>query len=184
MGTPGLEFLTSSNAHTVSLPINIFINNNFVIFLFFRSDMHAECRYQCAFNFPAMVVFIGPSNFIDILYPTFVDLAADPAWRVRQTLARGLHEVAKLVGVGFKITKTEVSNLFADSQIEVLEAMVSNMVHVIDALARHGVLQFAGQGGKYSHDLSRSLLNCEETISMTRNWRLQVYQLFLGKKYK
>jgi hypothetical protein len=79
-----------------------------------------------------------------------------------------------LVGNDFKVTKTEVSNLFADTQIEVLEAMVSNMVHVIDALARHGVLQFAGQGGKYSYDLSRSLLSCEETISLTRNWRLQV----------
>ena len=51
--------------------------------------------------------------------------------------------------------------------------MVTNMVHVIDALARHGVLQFAGQGGKFSYDLSRALLNCEETISFTRNWRLQ-----------
>lgn len=60
-----------------------------------------------------MVVFIGPSNFIELLYPTFADLAADPAWRVRQTLARGLHEVAKIVGSGFKITKMEVANLFA-----------------------------------------------------------------------
>lgn len=120
-----------------------------------------------------MVVFVGSSNFIELLYPTFSDLATDPAWRVRQTLARGLHEVAKLVGVSFKVTKSEVANLFADSQIEVLEAMVSNMVHVIDALARHGVLQFAGQGGKYSYDLSRALLNCEESISLTRNWRLQ-----------
>jgi hypothetical protein len=50
--------------------------------------------------------------------------------------------------------------------------MVSNMVHIIDALARHGVLQFAGQGGKYSHDLSRALLTCEQTISSTRKWRL------------
>ena len=60
-----------------------------------------------------MVVFVGPSNFMELLYPTFADLSSDPAWRVRQTLARCLHEVAKLVGSGFKVTKSEVANLFA-----------------------------------------------------------------------
>lgn len=138
-----------------------------------KSELYSECRLHCAFNFPAMVVFAEPSNFVDMLYPAFVDLASDPSWNVRQTLALGLHEVAKIAGPGFNFTKMEICNLFSDSQIDVLEAMVSNMVHVIDSLARHGVLQFAGQGGKYSHDLSRSLLKCEESISQTRNWRLQ-----------
>ena len=40
----------------------------------FRSELHAECRLQCAFNFPAMVIFVGHSNFNEILYPTFADL--------------------------------------------------------------------------------------------------------------
>ena len=138
-----------------------------------RSDLHAECRLQCAYNFPAMILFSGPENFVKTLYPIFATLAADPTWRVRCTLAKGLHEVAKLVNTGFNVTKMEICGLFADSHIEVLEAMVANMVHVIDALARHGVLLFAGQGGQYSQGLSRALLNCEETISLTRNWRLQ-----------
>ena len=138
-----------------------------------RSELHAECRQQCAYNFPAMILFTGPENFVKLIYPTFASLAADPTWRVRCTLAKGLHEVAKLVNAGFNVTKMEVCGLFADSHIEVLEAMVANMVHVIDALARHGVLLFAGQGGQYSQGLSRALLNCEETISLTRNWRLQ-----------
>ena len=139
-----------------------------------RSELHAECRLQCAYNFPAMTLFSGPENFVKTLYPTFASLASDPTWKVRCTLARGLHEVAKLVNAEFNFCKMEVCGLFADSHIEVLEAMVANMVHVIDALARHGVLLFAGQGGQYSHGLSRALLNCEETISLTRNWRLQV----------
>ena len=50
--------------------------------------------------------------------------------------------------------------------------MITNMVHVIDALARFGVLQF-GQGGQFSADLSAALLHCEATVDRTRNWRLQ-----------
>ena len=56
--------------------------------------------------------------------------------------------------------------------MEVLDAMITNMVHVIDALARFGVLQF-GQGGQFSADLSAALLHCEATVDRTRNWRLQ-----------
>ena len=57
--------------------------------------------------------------------------------------------------------------------MDVLDAMITNMVHVIDALARFGVLQF-GQGGQFSADLSAALLHCEATVDRTRNWRLQV----------
>ncbi len=38
--------------------------------------MYAECRYECAFNFPSMVVFVGASNFTELLYPTFADLVS------------------------------------------------------------------------------------------------------------
>ena len=61
----------------------------------------------------------------------------------------------------------------ADDSVDVLDAMITNMVHVIDALARFGVLQF-GQGGQFSADLSAALLHCEATVDRTRNWRLQV----------
>ena len=61
---------------------------------------------------------------------------------------------------------------FSDDSVDVLDAMITNMVHVIDALARFGVLQF-GQGGQFSADLSAALLHCEATVDRTRNWRLQ-----------
>ena len=61
----------------------------------------------------------------------------------------------------------------SDDSVDVLDAMITNMVHVIDALARFGVLQF-GQGGQFSADLSAALLHCEATVDRTRNWRLQV----------
>jgi hypothetical protein len=47
----------------------------------------------------------------------------------------------------------------------VLEAMVSNMVHVIDALARHGVLQFAGQGSTLSNSISAGNLSVKFSSS-------------------
>jgi hypothetical protein len=60
-----------------------------------------------------MVAFAGPADFAEKLYPTFAYLANDPSVKVRQTLARGLHEIAQLVWTSFKVTKIEVAQLFA-----------------------------------------------------------------------
>ena len=136
-----------------------------------KSDLYQICRRECAFNFPAMILFNGQQNFVENLYPIFSLLASDPHFSVRKTLASSLHEVARLVGSSFACTKNEVCKLFGDNHVEVLEAMVANLVHVIDALARHGVLQF-GQSGVYSEELSSALLKCESLVGQTRNWRL------------
>ena len=44
-------------------------------------------------------------------------------------------------GSKFSSLKEEVVSLFSDSDVSVLACMVTNMVYVIDALARFGVLQ-------------------------------------------
>ena len=80
-----------------------------------------------------------------------------------------------LNAVGWKVKQHIIKSVFSfflDDNVEVLEAMITNMVHVIDALARYGVLKF-GQGGQFSADLSAALLHCEATVATTRNWRLQ-----------
>ena len=69
------------------------------------------------------------------------------------------------------MTKLQIVSLFNDTNVDVLASMVTNMVYVIDALARFGVLQF-GSTGSYSQELSVSILNMEEVINSTRNWRL------------
>jgi serine/threonine-protein phosphatase 4 regulatory subunit 4 len=137
-----------------------------------KSEIFSDSRRECAYNFPAMVIFVGPSSFVESLYSTFAGLAADPVAKVRKTLASSLHELAKLVGTSFNTTKVQIVRLFHDDSVDVLDAMITNMVHVIDALARFGVLQF-GQGGQFSADLSAALLHCEATVDRTRNWRLQ-----------
>ena len=59
-----------------------------------------------------MVIFVGPSSFIESLYTTFAGLAADPVAKVRKTLASSLHELAKLVGTSFNTTKVQIVRLF------------------------------------------------------------------------
>ena len=59
-----------------------------------------------------MVIFVGPSSFIESLYSTFAGLAADPVAKVRKTLASSLHELAKLVGTSFNTTKVQIVRLF------------------------------------------------------------------------
>ena len=41
------------------------------------------------------------------------------------------------IGGKFSLTKMQVVALFQDSHVEVLSAMVANMVYIIDALARY-----------------------------------------------
>ena len=64
-----------------------------------------------------MVIFVGPSSFIESLYTTFAGLAADPVAKVRKTLASSLHELAKLVGSSFNTTKVQIVRLFHSKNI-------------------------------------------------------------------
>jgi len=136
-----------------------------------KTEKYIECRLACAYNLPGMVLFVGAVNFTDQLFSTFCDFATDPSPSVRKTLASSLHELIKIIGINFSLTKMQIVALFNDSSIDVLSAMVTNMVYVIDALARFGVLQF-GSAGSYSQELSMAILHCEEAINSTRNWRL------------
>ena len=118
-----------------------------------------------------MVLFVGAPNFAEKLFSTFCDFASDSSPMVRKTLAASLHELIKIIGTNFCLLKMQIVALFNDNNIDVLSSMVFNMVYVIDGLARFGVLQF-GSTSSYSQDLSLAILNMEEKINSTRNWRL------------
>lgn len=132
-----------------------------------KGAKYVECRQACAYNLPGMVLFVGSANFTDKLFSTFCDFATDPSHLVRKTLAASLHELIKIIGTNFSLSKMQVVALFNDNNVEVLSAMVVNMVYVIDALARFGVLQF-GSCGSYSQELSYAILHMEEVIHSTR----------------
>ena len=83
-----------------------------------KTELYSEIRRECAYNFPAMVIFVGPSNFVEILYPTFAGLAADPMAKVRKTLASSLHELANRVESSFNTTKVQIVRLFNGKKIK------------------------------------------------------------------
>ncbi|TSR99385.1 Serine/threonine-protein phosphatase 4 regulatory subunit 4 [Bagarius yarrelli] len=56
-------------------------------------NKYALVRRNCAFNFPAMVLFADPNHFLSELYRTFSSLCHDPEISVRRTTAEGFHEV-------------------------------------------------------------------------------------------
>ena len=112
-----------------------------------------------------MVLFAEARNFSTLMYPIFVILSIDKNSMVRSSIASSLHELAKIIGTNFDLIKNQIVNLFSDDSIEVLEHMVTNMVHIIDALARSGtVLQF-GQGGQFSIDISNALVSVAHHLS-------------------
>ena len=82
-----------------------------------KTELYSEVRRECAYNFPAMVIFVGPSNFVETLYPTFAGLAADPMAKVRKTLASSLHELANRVESSFNTTKVQIVRLFNGKKI-------------------------------------------------------------------
>ena len=116
-----------------------------------------------------MVLFAEAKYFSRAMQSTFISLSTDSSSVVRSSIAASLHELAKIIGANFDLIKNQIVNLFSDNSIEVLENMVANMVHIIDALARSGnVLQF-GQGGQFSTDISNALVS---------SLRLYIYRIF------
>jgi hypothetical protein len=63
-----------------------------------KSWIILQVRLACAYNLPAMVLFVGAAHFTDQLFATFCDLATDPSPGVRKTLAASLHELIKIIG--------------------------------------------------------------------------------------
>ena len=57
----------------------------------------AEVNYHCAFNFPAVLLALGPSKW-DELSGCFHSLVKDSKFTVRRTLACSLHEIAHILG--------------------------------------------------------------------------------------
>lgn len=87
-----------------------------------------EVPYHCAYNFPAVLVTLGPSSWPK-LKGVYEALVKDARMKVRRTLAFSLHEVAKIVGPD--LTEKElipVLNYFLkDREEDVREGVVENL---------------------------------------------------------
>ncbi|KAM4690359.1 serine/threonine-protein phosphatase 4 regulatory subunit 4 isoform 2-T2 [Rhinophrynus dorsalis] len=79
---------------------------------------YLSVRKNCAYNFPAMVVFAGSKSFHIELYATFFCLCHDPDVPVRYTMAVGFYEVSKLLGSNVYLIHKELVALLQDDSLE------------------------------------------------------------------
>ena len=100
-----------------------------------QNSLDAEMNYNCAFNFPAIALTLGIANwkFVKDLYKK---LTEDNNWKVRQTLAYSIHELALILGT--ECTQSELVPVF-DSFIkdvdEVRMGIVSNLSKFLSVLS-------------------------------------------------
>ncbi|XP_043490793.1 serine/threonine-protein phosphatase 4 regulatory subunit 4-like isoform X2 [Polistes fuscatus] len=131
-----------------------------------------ECRRCSAFNLPAMFIFISPSvEDVDSLLSTFSALTNDSYYIIRRTVASGIHEVAKILGMKSGRIKADFIKLLKDDPEEVLQKLVPNISSTLECLIRS---QTIGPDRMDSNlmEILKALLICEAEIASTHNWRL------------
>ncbi|KAJ8311079.1 hypothetical protein KUTeg_011370 [Tegillarca granosa] len=142
--------------------------------IFEEEDKLVECRKNCAFNFPAMVLFIGAKQFKSELYGTFSSLCKDPHNQVRKIMSSSYHEVSKLLGTNVHIIQPDLVVLLKDESIEVLKGVISNLPDILDTLIGLGSNHTLSETKMNSlSDVIPALLNSEVVIFGSNNWRLQ-----------
>ncbi|XP_021926333.1 serine/threonine-protein phosphatase 4 regulatory subunit 4-like isoform X3 [Zootermopsis nevadensis] len=146
------------------------------------TNNHVACRYNCAYNFPAIAMFYSSAgkmdNFNKQLYPTFQDLASDPYFIVRRKIACGLNEIAGVLGAGNSVLKPELIKLLGDNDEEVLRGLVPRLGETLMLLSKAGTFSPDVMDSTVM-DIGQALLRCEAVISMTTNWRL--HTVILGQ---
>ena len=125
------------------------------------NSLDSEMNYNCAFNFPAIALTLGVSHW-KYIRDLYKKLAEDVGWKVRQTLAYSIHELAIILGT--EITQIDLVPIF-DSYIkdvdEVRMGIVSNLTKFLKVL---------------SLDFKRSYmpkLNDFLKMDNQRNWRFR-----------
>uniref|UniRef100_A0A674B117 Protein phosphatase 4, regulatory subunit 4 n=1 Tax=Salmo trutta TaxID=8032 RepID=A0A674B117_SALTR len=101
---------------------------------------YALVRRNCAYNFPAMVLFADPNHFLTELYPTFSSLCHDPEITVRRTMAEGFHEIVKLLGPNVHFIHKELVVLLQDDSLEVRHLIVPELVPALAAAEQKAAL--------------------------------------------
>ncbi|XP_076674641.1 serine/threonine-protein phosphatase 4 regulatory subunit 4 isoform X2 [Andrena cerasifolii] len=137
-----------------------------------EDEKSVECRRHCAFNLPAMFIFVSnSSDDTDALLLTFTALACDDFYLVRRTVACGFHEVAKLLGPKSGRINTDLIKLLKDESEEVLQCLVPHIALTLDCLAESQTIGIDRVDATLM-EIGRALLKCESEIASTNNWRL------------
>ncbi|KAG8182940.1 hypothetical protein JTE90_010569 [Oedothorax gibbosus] len=134
---------------------------------FDHKNRYRECRCACAYNFPAMVLFSGPENFEKELYLTFKNLCLDPFQNVRQRMACGFYEIARLLSANASLLQHELVALLQDDCIEVLKGLIPYLPECLKAVCCSTTSQDCDKT-----NLVKALISCEEATSVGSSWRL------------
>ncbi|XP_033325944.1 serine/threonine-protein phosphatase 4 regulatory subunit 4 isoform X4 [Megalopta genalis] len=135
-------------------------------------EKHMECRRCCAFNLPAMFLFVSDSSDdTDALLVTFNSLASDHYYTIRKTVASGIGEVAKILYPKSGRIKLDLIKLLKDDSEEVLQGLVPHIGTTLDCLAESQTIG-VDRVDSTLMEIGRALLKCESEISTTHNWRL------------
>ena len=100
-----------------------------------QNNLDSEMNYNCAFNFPAIALTLGTPHW-PYIRDLYRKLAEDVSWKVRQTLAYSIHELAIIIGTD--LTELDLVPTF-DSYIkdvdEVRMGIVSNLTKFFRVLS-------------------------------------------------
>ncbi|EDL81780.1 similar to RIKEN cDNA 8430415E04 (predicted) [Rattus norvegicus] len=136
-----------------------------------QEKKYTSVRKNCAYNFPAMIVFVDPKNFHMELYSTFFCLCHDPEVPVRYTIAICFYEVSKLLNSGVHLIHKELITLLQDESLEVLDALINHLPEILELMSTGG--ENSVQENKFSSlpDLIPALTAAEQRAAASLKWR-------------
>ncbi|XP_018346145.1 PREDICTED: serine/threonine-protein phosphatase 4 regulatory subunit 4-like isoform X6 [Trachymyrmex septentrionalis] len=144
-----------------------FINSNSA-----QDERYIECRRHCAFNLPAMFIFVSSSpEDVNAILTTFNALASDHYYMVRKTVACGIHEVAKVLGPTSARIKGNLIKLLKDDSEEVLQGLIPHIRLTLECLVESQIIG-TDKIDSSLMEIGKALLKCEAEVASTHNWRL------------
>uniref|UniRef100_A0A493THT0 Serine/threonine-protein phosphatase 4 regulatory subunit 4 n=2 Tax=Anas platyrhynchos TaxID=8839 RepID=A0A493THT0_ANAPP len=137
-----------------------------------QEKKYISVRKNCAYNFPAMIVFVDPKNFHLELYSIFFCLCHDPEVPVRYTMAISFYEVAKLLNSGVYTIHKELVTLLQDESLEVLDALVGHLPEILELMTTNGGENSGSESKLLSiPDLIPALTTAEQRAATSLKWR-------------
>ncbi|XP_045671748.1 serine/threonine-protein phosphatase 4 regulatory subunit 4 [Ursus americanus] len=136
-----------------------------------QEKKYISVRKNCAYNFPAMIVFVDPKNFHMELYSTFFCLCHDPEVPVRYTIAICFYEVSKLLNSGVYLIHKELITLLQDESLEVLDALIDHLPEILELMSTGGESSVHDNKLSSLPDLIPALTAAEQRAAASLKWR-------------
>ncbi|EGI61308.1 Serine/threonine-protein phosphatase 4 regulatory subunit 4 [Acromyrmex echinatior] len=137
-----------------------------------QDERYVECRRHCAFNLPAMFIFVsGFPEEVNAILTTFNALTSDHYYMVRKTVACGIHEVAKVLESKSARIKGNLVKLLKDDSEEVLQGLIPHIGLTLECLVESETIGTDKMDSSLM-EIGKALLKCEAEVVGTHNWRL------------